>query len=68
MYREDRNAEAVRQCCQSGHVLAHRIVPHHDLDAVEAELGGELEADTRRLRQTDAVDRATGTGCGAGTA
>jgi hypothetical protein len=49
VHREDRHLVVVRQPPQRGDVLADRVGPDHDLDAVVAEPPGELEGVGRRL-------------------
>ncbi len=47
---QDRHLVLVRQAAQRVDVLADRIRPHHDLDAVVSEARGDLEGGRRGLR------------------
>ena len=49
MYGEDRHAVLFGQPSQGVRILADRVRPHHDLDAVVTELIRGLERERRRL-------------------
>ena len=60
MHGDHRHAVALGELADRGDVLAHAIAPHHQLDGVVAQLGGQLEPGGDRL----GVHRGRGEGDG----